>query len=153
MSKPEFVYTIYIKTTPQALWNALIDPEITRLWWFGCTQQCDWRKGADWRLVRDDGRVVDSGEVLEIDSPWRLVLSWRHELGEELRAEGYSRAIFDVEQVGDAVRLTITHSSDTADSRLIAGVSEGWPQILSSLKSLLETGTSFEQTRRWPAAA
>jgi len=153
MTKPEFVYTIYIKTTPQALWNALIDPEITPQWWFGCVQQCDWRKGAEWRLVRDDGRVVDSGEVLEIDPPRHLVLSWRKELHEELRAEGYSRATFDLEQVGDAVRLTITHSSDTAGSQLIAGVSKGWPQILSSLKSLLETGTSFEQTRCWPVAA
>jgi uncharacterized protein YndB with AHSA1/START domain len=153
MPKPEFVYVTYIATTPEKLWEALTQPEFTRQWWFGTIQQCEWTKGSDWRLVRSDGRVVDAGEVLEIDPPRHLMVSWRHELREELRAEGFSRASFDIEKLGDAVRLTITHVSDFAGSKLIEGVSDGWPYLLSSLKSLLEAGKPFEETRHWPGSS
>jgi uncharacterized protein YndB with AHSA1/START domain len=97
-----------------------------------------------------DGRIGDSGEVVEIDRPRRLALSWRNEFLPELRAEGYSRAIFEIEQVGDTVKLTVTHEMDRVDSKLIDGVSNGWPAILSSLKSLLETGMALAVTSRWP---
>jgi uncharacterized protein YndB with AHSA1/START domain len=85
-----------------------------------------------------------------LDRPRRLALSWRNEFLPELRAEGYSRATFEIEQVGDTVKLTVTHEMDRVDSKLIDGVSNGWPAILSSLKSLLETGTALAVTSRWP---
>jgi uncharacterized protein YndB with AHSA1/START domain len=97
-----------------------------------------------------DGRVGDSGEVLEIDRPRRLVLSWRNEFKPELRAEGFSRMTYELEPQGGAVKLTIVHKMDRADSKLIEAVSDGWPGIIASLKSLLETGESLEFTRKWP---
>ena len=97
-----------------------------------------------------DGRVGDSGEVLEIEPGRRLVLSWRNEFMPELRKEGYSRLTYELEQRGESVKLTLVHEIDRPGSKLIEAVSGGWPAILASLKSLLETGESLEATRRWP---
>jgi uncharacterized protein YndB with AHSA1/START domain len=150
MAESRFAYVIYIRTTPEKLWKALLDPEFTRQYWAETWQDCDWKQGATWKLMIKDGRVGDSGEVLEIDPPKRLVLSWRNEFMPDLKPEGYSRAVFELEPVGDSVKLTITHEIAIENSKLIEGVSQGWPHILSSLKSLLETGESLEETRRWP---
>ena len=97
-----------------------------------------------------DGRVGDSGKVIEIDPPRRLVLSWQNEFMPEMREEGESRLTYELEPLGESVKLTLTHEIDTPDSKLIAGVSQGWPHILASLKSLLETGESLVETRTWP---
>jgi uncharacterized protein YndB with AHSA1/START domain len=150
MHKPKFVYVTYIRTTPEKLWRALIEPEFTRQFWVETWQDCNWKKGESWRLMIPDGRVGDSGEVLEIDPPRRLVLSWRNEFKPELRGEGPSHLSYDLEQQGDMVKLTVIHQSDTPGSKLIEAVSDGWPLILASLKSLLETGQSLEATRSWP---
>jgi uncharacterized protein YndB with AHSA1/START domain len=144
----KFVYVTYIRTTPDKLWEALTTPEFTKQYWFGCSQECDWKVGDEWKLMFGDGRVADTGEVLEIDPPRRLVLSWRNEFRPELKAEGYSRATFDIAFAGDMVKLTVTHEIDKEGSKFIEAVSGGWPSILSSLKSLLETGKALE---RWPA--
>jgi uncharacterized protein YndB with AHSA1/START domain len=149
MSGDRFVYVTYIRTTPEKLWDALTKPEFTKQYWAGTWQECDWQKGASWKIMIPDGRVADSGEVLEIDRPRRLVVSWRNEFT-ELREEGYSRATFELEPSGEAVKLTVIHEIDRPESKLIKAVSNGWPAILSSLKSLLETGESLEQTRHWP---
>ena len=107
---------------------------------------------AQWRVVRlGNGRVGDSGEVLEIDRPRRLVLSWRNEFRPELKVEGYSRATFEIEPVGQSVKLTVIHEMERDGSKFIAAVSNGWPHILASLKSLLETGQALAETARWPA--
>ena len=97
-----------------------------------------------------DGRVGDAGEVIEIDRPRKLVLSWRNEFVPALREEGFSRLTYELEPVGDSVKLTIVHEMDKPHSKLIEAVSTGWPQILSSLKSMLETGESLKETREWP---
>jgi uncharacterized protein YndB with AHSA1/START domain len=150
MAESRFVYVIYIRTTPQKLWNALLDPAFTRQFWVESWQECEWKPGATWKLMLADGRVGDSGEVLEIEPERRLVLSWRNEFLPELREEGYSRMTYKLEPVGDSVKLTVIHEIDKTDSKLIEGVSNGWPHILSSLKSLLETGESLVETRKWP---
>ena len=150
MSASKFVYVTYIRTTPEKLWDALIKPEFTRQYWCDTTQECEWKKGAAWRIMIPDGRVADSGQVLEIDPPRRLVLSWRNEFKPEMREDGYSRLTYELEQQGDSVKLTVIHESDKPGSKLIEGVSNGWPLILASLKSLLETGESLEATRHWP---
>jgi uncharacterized protein YndB with AHSA1/START domain len=116
----------------------------------GTVQECDWKPGAPWRIVFSDGRVADSGEVVEIDPPRKLVLTWRHELYPELTVEGYSRLTYDLEQQADLVRLTLIHEMDKPESKFIRAVGSGWPIILSSLKSLLETGESLEVTRSMP---
>jgi uncharacterized protein YndB with AHSA1/START domain len=144
-----FVYVTYIRTTPEKLWRALIAPEFTRQFWAGTTQDCEWKVGASWKLMIPDGRVGDAGEVLEIDPPRRLVLSWQNQFT-ELRAEGHSRLTYMLEPQGEMVKLTVTHEMPKPGSQFIEKVSNGWPIILSSLKSLLETGESLEATRRWP---
>ncbi len=97
-----------------------------------------------------DGRVADDGEILELEPQKRLVLSWRNHLFPEAHAEGHSRLTYELEPKGDTVKLTLIHEIDKPDSKLIGMTSNGWPAILSSLKSLLETGESLEETRRWP---
>lgn len=150
MSKASFVYVTYIRTTPDKLWRALTEPEFTRQFWCGTWQECEWKVGASWRIMIPDGRVADSGEVLEIEPHRRLVLSWRNEFKPELRKEGYSRLTCLLEQQGDMVKLTVMHEIDVPKAKFIEAVSSGWPAILASLKSLLETGEPLEATRRWP---
>jgi uncharacterized protein YndB with AHSA1/START domain len=149
MADSRFVYVTYIRTTPEKLWRALLDPEFTRLWWCDTHQVSDWKPGASWRLMIPDGRAIDSGEVVEIEPNRRLVLRWRHEFPSELREEGDSRMTCELEKVGESVKLTIVHEMDRPDSKLIKAVSGGWPLILASLKSLLETGEPLEETRHW----
>jgi uncharacterized protein YndB with AHSA1/START domain len=150
MASSRFVYVTYIRTTPEKLWQALLDPEFTRQYWSETRHESEWKPGAAWRLMIPDGRVGDSGEILEIEPQRRLVLTWRNEFKPELRAEGYSSMTYELEQQGDVVKLTLIHEMDKPDSKLIEAVSGGWPAILASLKSLLETGESLEFTRRWP---
>jgi len=142
-----FVYVTFIRTTPEKLWDALTKPEFTRKYWFGSSLDSTWDRGSSWQLNTPDGGLTDGGKVIEIDKPRRLVLSWKHERFAEMKDNEDARAIFELEQQGEIVKLTITHESDKKDSKLIKGVSNGWPIILASLKSLLETGESIERTR------
>ena len=148
MSGSRFVYVTYIRTTPERLWAALTQPEFTRAYWVGTHMECEWRPGSPWRLVFQDGTLADSGEVLECVPPHRLVLKWRNEFRPELKAEGHSRCTIEIELDRDAVKLTVTHEIDRPDSKFIDAVGGGWPKILSSLKSLIETGQALEVTRR-----
>jgi uncharacterized protein YndB with AHSA1/START domain len=150
MAESEFVYVTYIRTTPDKLWRALTEPEFTRKFWVATVQDCEWKAGATWKLVAPDGRVADDGEVVEIDPPRKLVLRWQNHLFPELTAEGFSRMTYELEAKGETVKLTLTHTMDKKESKLVKAVSNGWPHILSSLKSLLETGESLEGTDRWP---
>jgi uncharacterized protein YndB with AHSA1/START domain len=150
MEESRFVYVTYIRTTAEKLWRALREPEFTRQYWFNTVQKCAWTPGAAWRMIAPDGRVGDSGEVVEMEPQRRLVLKWRNELAPELTAEGYSRMTYELEQAGEAVKLTLIHTMDRSGSKFIAAVSEGWPAILASLKSLLETGAALKETREWP---
>ena len=87
------------------------------------------------------GELADSGQILEIEKPRRIVIRWLNHMRPELEAEGFARCVIEIEQVEGAVKLTVDHSIEVADSQLIQAVSGGWPKILSNLKSLLETGT------------
>ena len=127
----QFVYTIYIRTTPEKLFAALTQPEFTAAYWGGVTHDTTWQPGSPWSLKLADGRVADSGEIVEYDPPRRIVLAWRHQLS----------CTIELEPLGDSVKLTIVHSIDKTGSKLLQAVSTGWPAILSSLKSLLETGS------------
>jgi uncharacterized protein YndB with AHSA1/START domain len=153
MADSRFVYVTYIRTTQQKLWDALTKPEFTRQYWSGVYHETTWKPGASWKLMIPDGRVGDSGEILEIDPPRKLAVSWRNEFKPGMREEGYSRASFDLEPMDEVVKLTVTHEIDIPHSKLIEAVSQGWPSLLSSLKSLLETGESLVHTREWPKGA
>ena len=104
----------------------------------------EWKVGSSWKLIFPDGRVADSGEILEIDPPRRLVIKWRNEWMPEVTEDGYTRCTFAIEQDGELMKLAVTHEAD-GPHRLIPNVSKGWPLVLASLKSLLETGKGFER--------
>jgi uncharacterized protein YndB with AHSA1/START domain len=141
MTKPSFVYVTYIKTTPEKLWAALTDPAVMREFWFGATISSGWKVGSSWKIELPDGRLADTGEILEFDPPRRLVIgNWQNRFVPEAMAAGPSRCTMELEPAGGAVKLTITHASETDSDGLIKGVSGGWPKILSNLKSLIETG-------------
>ncbi len=138
----QFVYVTYIRTTPDKLWAALTEAEFTRQYWFGVTMKSEWKAGSGWEMMYDDGRIMDAGEIVEADPPRRLVIKWRNEWKPEFKAEGYSRCTMELEPAGEAVKLSVIHEMDRANSAFInEGVSNGWPKILSNLKSLLETGS------------
>jgi uncharacterized protein YndB with AHSA1/START domain len=138
MASDTFIYVTYIRTTPDKLWAALTTPDFQARYWFGIRQECDWKAGSSWRMLFSDGRVADSGEVLESEPPRRLVLKWRNEFRDDLKDAGYSRCTYELEAHEEAVKLTVTHVSES--KAFIEAVSGGWPKILSNLKSLLETG-------------
>jgi uncharacterized protein YndB with AHSA1/START domain len=139
-----FVYVTYIRTTPEKLWEALTGPEFQRQFFLGAHMQSDWKKGSAWKLVFADGRTADSGEILEIDPPRHLVLKWRNEFMPEVKADGYTTCTFVIEQEGDMMKLAVTHEAD-GPHKLLEHVANGWPLILSSLKSLLETGKGLDR--------
>jgi uncharacterized protein YndB with AHSA1/START domain len=149
MKKEKFVYVTYIRTTPAKLWQALTKPEFTRQFWCDTIQESEWEPGASWRIKAPGDLITDSGEVLEIEPQRRLVLKWRCEFQPQLRAEGFSRMTYDLEKQGSSVKLTIIHEINKTGSKFLKAVSGGWPLVLSSLKSLLETGESLVETREW----
>ena len=138
-----FVYVTYIRTTPEKLWQALTNAEFTKQYWFGFHPETTWNPGSPWKLIHPDGRISDTGEVIECVKPKRIVLKWRNEFMPELKAEGDTRCVMELEENGEMVKLTISHSMERDNSQFIGRVSGGWPQILSSLKSLLETGKAL----------
>ena len=140
MSRSEFVYVTYIRTTPEQLWSALTDGEFMKQYWFGMHCESQWTAGSSWTLVSGDGQVLDAGEIAEAEPPRRLVIRWQHQNKPELKAEGVSICSFELEPSGPAVKLSIKHAIDRDPSKLIVAVSGGWPKIISNLKSLLETG-------------
>jgi uncharacterized protein YndB with AHSA1/START domain len=144
-----FVYVTYIQSTPEQVWDALIDPEMTREYWGVHRNRSDWKPGSQWRHEDyDDPNLVHvTGIVVESDRPHRLVLTWK---SLTTAAQEESKVTFLIEGYSDAVRLTVVHDELLAGSETLKGVSSGWPAILSSLKSLLETGQAMPMTRkRW----
>jgi uncharacterized protein YndB with AHSA1/START domain len=113
-------------------------------------QESNWTAGSSWEMKDSKGEVWDSGTIFESQRPHRLVISWQHQHHEDARAEGYSRMTYLIEPAGPLVKLTVSHESDVENSDLIAKVSGGWPMILSSLKSLLETGEALPDPRKAP---
>jgi uncharacterized protein YndB with AHSA1/START domain len=140
MARSTFVYVTYIRTTPEKLWAALTDAEFTKQYWFGMRGESEWTTGSSWALVTGDGQVFDAGEIVEADPPRRLVIRWTHQNKPELKAEGASVCTMEIDTVGTAVKLSVTHTIEREPSQLIEAVSGGWPKVISNLKSLLETG-------------
>ena len=143
MSKPEFVYTTYIETTAEKLWQALTDGDFTERYWFGARLRSDWNVGSSFEMVRSDGSVSDAGKVVECDPPRRLAYTFIN-LSDKYKNEFPALATFVLEPYGRLVKLTLTHEGFSEGSKFLNGVSKGWPAILSSLKSILETGQPLE---------
>jgi len=142
MSKPEFVYVTYIETTPEKLWEALTSSDFSRRYWFGTELQSDWRIGSSFALVTN-GITSDVGEVLEFDRPRRLSYTFNHILRDDLRNAEPTKVVFTLEPHGPLVKLTLIHEGFAKADKLRDAISTGWPAILSSLKSLLETGSAL----------
>jgi len=144
MAESRFVYITYIRAAPERIWEHLTTPELNKLFWGGYAQQSGWKVGDAYAIAGPDGRVWDEGEVLASDPPRRLQVTWRHLNDAAMTAEGVSTCTFELEPAGEGVtKLTLTHAIEVSPSKLIEAVSTGWPSILSSLKSLLETGTAL----------
>ncbi|MEV4620254.1 metalloregulator ArsR/SmtB family transcription factor [Asanoa sp. NPDC049573] len=153
MNKPEFVYTTYINTTPERLWQALTDPAFTKRYW-GVAFETDWSAGSPVVWAQEGARIADPEQVvLESDPPRRLSLTW-HTFTQDwaaasgideaqratFAAEPRSTVTFDLEPAGAAVKLTVIHGGFEPGSAVLDAINGGWPQILSNLKTLLETG-------------
>lgn len=142
--KTSFVYVTYIRSTPEKVFEAITRPEVARRYW-GHENVSDWKPGSAWQHVRaNEERTVNIvGKVVEVSAPRRLVISWASPSRAEDPA-AYSRVTFDVEPYESMVRLTVTHDELEAGSAMAQGVQRGWPIVLSSLKSLLETGEGID---------
>jgi uncharacterized protein YndB with AHSA1/START domain len=140
----KFVYVTYIRTTPDELWRALTEPQMTRQYWFGVAHETSWLPGTPWRMTFADGRVADSGEIVAVEPRRRIALRWQNQFVPELKAEGHGRCTIEMEDAGDSIRLTVQHEMPQDDSKVIASVAVGWPRVLASLKSLVETGAALD---------
>jgi uncharacterized protein YndB with AHSA1/START domain len=146
MAESRFLYVTYIRATPDRIFQALTDPEQNKRFWGGYSQKSGWKVGDDYAIVSGDGDAWDTGKVLACDPPKRLSVSWTHQKDTAMKAEGESVATFELEPVNAHVtKLTLTHVIGIAPpSKFIEAVSGGWPSILASLKTLIETGQALE---------
>ena len=142
----EKVFEIYIKTTPERLWEAITNPEMRRKYTFGVGVYSTWKSGSTYKAQTGDetispGMAIAEGENLEVDPPRRLVQSFRALWSDDAKREGTSRVTWEIEPVGDSCRLTVTHDQLREDTS--AEIYGGWPMVLSGLKTLLETGETL----------
>jgi uncharacterized protein YndB with AHSA1/START domain len=142
--KTSFVYVTYIRSTPEKVFDAITRPEIARRYW-GHENVSDWKPGSGWQHVRaDEQRAVKLvGKVVEVAPPTRLVITWADPSQADDPA-GHSRVSFDLAPYEGMVKLTVTHDELEAGSGMATGIQRGWPIVLSSLKSLLETGQGMD---------
>ena len=136
MKTPTLVYTTYIRSTPKEVWTAITNPEFTRRYWGGMTNVSDWKKGSGWQHLNPEKEVWLTGKVMESVPNKRLVLTWADP--DDLKDK--SRVTFEIEAMEDMTCLTVTHGSFKAGSTMAGKVSGGWPRVLSSMKTFLETG-------------
>lgn len=142
--KTSFIYVTYIRSTPEKVFEAITRPEVARRYW-GHENVSDWKPGSGWQHVRaNDARTVQLvGKVVEVAPPTRLVITWASPARADDPA-AHSRVTFAIEEYDEMVRLTVSHDELEAGSDMASGISKGWPVVLASLKSLLETGQGLD---------
>jgi uncharacterized protein YndB with AHSA1/START domain len=146
MSSPKFVYVTYIATTPEKLWNALTQGKFTEQYWFGAVLETTWAPGSALRFKRGNELIV-SGKVIESKPYTRLSYTWVHEKDGQFRDEKPSQVTFEMEQSGETVKLTVMHDDFEPGSKVFGMIGNGWPMVLASLKSLLETGRALSTVK------
>jgi uncharacterized protein YndB with AHSA1/START domain/DNA-binding transcriptional ArsR family regulator len=166
VDKPTFVYTTYIRTTPERLWRALTEPEFTRRYW-GATFQTDWQAGSPMTWNQFDVTIADPEQIVLESEPYRrLSYSWHtftpeladsigltDEARARIAAEARSKVTFEIEPLGELVKLTVVHDGFEPESVVVTMVGQGWPRILSDLKTLLETGETLPADAEPPVPA
>ncbi len=148
MDRPRHVYQVYIRTAQDQLWQAITDPAFTQRFFFQTKINAEWRPGAPVQYWMRDGQLAVEGEVLESDPPRRLVTTWAFRHQPELASDPPSRVTWEIEPLGEMCRLTLVHDNFTSETATYRSVGGGWPLVLSSLKSLLETGEPLPSLRR-----
>ena len=142
--KPAIVYTIYIASTPDKVWQALTSAEFSRQYFFGNAVEVDLKVGGAFIVRTPDGALHISGEVIECDPPRKLTVTFNVNWPALVEKLGPTLVTYEIEQAGDAVKLTMLQSHDRPISDdILSGGRQGWPAILSSLKSVLETGNAL----------
>jgi uncharacterized protein YndB with AHSA1/START domain len=136
-SKPKFVYVTYIASTAEKIFAALIDHDATAKFWFGNAVTSNWKVGSPIEFHRA-GKLILQGKILENDPPRRLSYTFHSMHDPAMSAEGPSRVVFELEQQKDQVKLTVTHDDLVEGGKVLPAISNGWPLVLSSLKSYLE---------------
>ena len=137
---PKHVYEIFIRTTPDKLWQAITDPAFTRQYFFAHSVESTWEQGATYTHRAPDGTLAIEGTIVEIDPPHRLVQTFTCPADEATRNDRASRVTWVIEKVGDACKLTLTHDDFDGETATFKNVGKGWSPILSGLKTLMETG-------------
>lgn len=142
MANTEQHYTMFINATPEKCWEAITNPEFSRQYWGGHANISDWKEGSGWQHedTRGGNAVRVTGKVLESNPPKRLVISWFSPNNEA----DVSKVTFEIEPMKGIVRLDVTHNEFKTDSTMASGVAKGWPLVLSSLKTFLETGKGID---------
>lgn len=143
MSKPTFVYVTYIAAAPEKVWEALTKPDISEQYWFGYRVQADGKAGDRMTATSPAGKQAHDDPIVESDPPRRLVYGWKP-LYKDMQGERPSRVTFELEPFKDQTRLTVVHDEFDDDSKIFGMISKGWPAVLSSLKSFLETGRGLQ---------
>ena len=138
---PDLIYIYFIRSTPERVWDALTQSEFTSKFFFGRTVESDWKQGSPWKMLMPDGKLDVFGEVLVSDRPRKLQLTWDMDWGDEPDPPKAAIITYDIEPAGDAAKLTMTqHTTSAIPRKYLKAGAQGWAIILSSLKSLLETG-------------
>jgi uncharacterized protein YndB with AHSA1/START domain/DNA-binding transcriptional ArsR family regulator len=151
MNAPKHVYQIYIRTTPERLWQAIVGSEDTRRYFYGGVYESSWESGAPYRTILPDGTTPFEGTILEMDPPRRLVYSFHYVGQEDTRQERPSRVTWEIVPLGDVCQLTVVHDEFAAgEMATYRMVGTGWPFILSNLKTLLETGEALHPGSGFP---
>ena len=140
MQKPKFIYTTLIRSTPKKTWDAITKPEFTRQYWGGMANISEWKKGAKWEHHNPENEVWVQGKVVECASPKRLVLTWV----DPDNVKDKSRVTIEIEPLKNMVCLTVTHDKFSTGSTMAEKVARGWPRVISSMKSYLETGKGLD---------
>ncbi len=142
MSTPRHVYQVYIRTTPERLWQAITDPAMTEAYYFNSRIESDWTPGAPFTMRQADGRLDIEGEVVEADPPRKLVHTFNLRWDPE-NDDPPSRVTWEITPMGDTCRLSLVHDGFASETQTFRETGGGWSLILSSLKSLLETGDAL----------
>jgi len=144
MDTPKFTYVSYIRTTPEKLWTALTSGDATQQYWWGRRIESAWQKGSPLKLTMENGEIDVHGEIVHVEKSKMLSYTFSTNCAEEYGKEAPSRVTFQIEpQNANIIKLTVTHDAFEPGSKVYEGICEGWPGILSGLKSVVETGVGI----------